>query len=334
MLRKNERGASSMIASFAPMEGITSHLYRRIHARFFPGVDRYYAPFLAPDAAGKVKASSLKELYPENNKDLELIPQILCNRPEAFLALSRELAAMGYREVNLNAGCPSGTVVPKHKGAGMLQDLRSLDAFLAEVFSHSTLRVTVKTRLGLERTDEFPAILDIYNAYPLSELVIHARARSGMYKSTPDLQAFASAFAVSLAPVCYNGNILDRRSYDVVMTTVPSLDRIMLGRGAVANPALFRELRGGPKLEKQELSAFLEEIFSAYLESGLGSRFSLGRMKEIWYYVNYMFPGAARELKRVNKAQDAADYRAAVSSLFASGLFDPDAAFPGTLPPL
>lgn len=124
-----------MYFSFAPMEGLTSSIFRQTHARFFPGVDRYYAPFLAPDGQGKVKRSALRELEPERNQGIDLVPQILCNRPEAFLALSRELAAMGYREVNLNAGCPSGTVVPKHKGAGMLADLRSLDDFLAEVFS-------------------------------------------------------------------------------------------------------------------------------------------------------------------------------------------------------
>ncbi len=321
-----------MIASFAPMEGLTSRVFRRTHARFFPGVDRYYAPFLAPDGQGKVKASALRDLDPEQNRDISLVPQILCNRPEAFLALSRELAAMGYGEVNLNAGCPSGTVVPKHKGAGMLADLDSLDRFLAEVFSVCPLRVSVKTRLGMESGAEFPRILEIFRRYPLSELIVHARPRDGMYRSTPELGAFAPALEGSPFPVCYNGNLLDRRSYEKVMLTFPELDRLMLGRGAIANPALFRVLRGGPPLEAQELRAFLDALCAALREEGLQERLILGRLKELWYYVNHMFPGAERELKQLNKARSLSDYESAGGRLFASGRFDPDAAFPGALP--
>jgi tRNA-dihydrouridine synthase len=314
------------------MEGLTSRVFRRTHARFFPGVDRYYAPFLAPDGQGKVKASALRDLDPEQNRDISLVPQILCSRPEAFLALSRELAAMGYGEVNLNAGCPSGTVVPKHKGAGMLADLDSLDRFLAEVFSACPLRVSVKTRLGMESGAEFPRILEIYRRYPLSELIVHARPRDGMYRSTPELGAFAPALEGSPFPVCYNGNLLDRRSYEKVMLTFPELDRLMLGRGAIANPALFRVLRGGPPLEAQELRAFLDALCAALREEGLQERLILGRLKELWYYVNHMFPGAERELKQLNKARSLSDYESAVGKLFASGRFDPDAAFPGALP--
>ena len=144
------------------MEGITSFVFRQVHARCFPGVDGYYAPFLAPDGQGRCKASALRELLPENNRDLKLTPQILTNSPEAFVNLSRELAAMGYEEVNLNAGCPSGTVVPKHKGAGMLADPDALDAFLDHVFSQCPISVSVKTRLGLESTAGFARLLEVY----------------------------------------------------------------------------------------------------------------------------------------------------------------------------
>ena len=321
-----------MIFSFAPMEGITTSLYRRTHARFFPGVDRYYAPFLAPDGSGRVKASALRELAPEQNTDLDLVPQILCNRAEAFLSLGRELAAMGYREVNLNAGCPSGTVVPKHKGAGMLLDLRSLEEFLDQVFSHTEMQVSIKTRLGLEKPEEFPAILELLNRYPFCELILHARVREGMYRSTPDLGAFAASSFASRAPVCYNGNLLAPAHLEKVMSTVPVLDRVMLGRGAVANPALFRQLRGGKKLEAQELFAFLDALEAGLVEKPLGERHILGCLKEIWYYVNHMFPGADRELKRINKARSLEEYRSALQILAAAGRFDPDGAFPGELP--
>ena len=321
-----------MILSFAPMEGVTSCIYRSVHAACFPGADRYYAPFLAPDGSGKVKLSALRDLLPENNPRGLPVPQILCNRAEPFLALSRELAAMGYEELNLNAGCPSGTVVPKHKGAGLLLDLDSLDRMLADIFSRCELKVSVKTRLGVESAAEFPAILELYDRYPLAELIVHARDRNGMYRSTPDLNAFSAALEQSRAPVCYNGNVLDRRSYDVVMSTFPALERLMLGRGAVTNPALFRILRGGEPLAASELRDFLDRLCGALRESGVQEHHVLGRLKEVWYYVNHMFPGADRELKRLNKAGTLTDYRAAVTEIFSSGRFEPAAAFPGALP--
>lgn len=314
------------------MEGLTYSQFRSVHVRFFPGVERYYAPFLAPDGQGRVKASALRDLDREANQGLCLVPQILCSSAEAFLALSRELAAMGFPEVNLNAGCPSGTVVPKHKGAGMLADLRSLEAFLDRVFNQCPVRVSVKTRLGLENTEEFPAILELLNRYPLSELILHARDRKGLYRSTPDLGAFAAAFASSRAPVCYNGNILSPAHAGQVLSRVPELDRLMAGRGAAADPALFRRLRGGPALEREELAQFLSALLSAYLASGIGDHYSLGRMKELWYYVNHKFPGCQRELKRLNKARSISDYRDAAKAVFASGRFDPEASFPGDFP--
>ena len=321
-----------MNLSFAPMEGLSYCEFRKIHARYFSGVDQYCAPFLAPDGQGRVKASALKDLAPEKNGDLQLLPQILCNSAEAFLALSRELMAMGYRQVDLNAGCPSGTVVAKHKGAGMLLDLKSLDAFLDEVFSHTELSVSVKTRLGLSDPAEFPAVLEVYNRYPVSELTVHARTRDGLYQSTPDLDAFSLAFRESRAPVRYNGNLLSPAHAEKVTADFPGLERLMIGRGAMANPALFRVLKSGDQLEKEELGAFLEELYSTYLDSGIGEHFSLNRMKELWYYVHHMFPGAERELKRVNKARTKEDYNAAVRDMLASGRFDPDAAFPGAIP--
>ena len=187
---------------FAPMEGITTHIYRRVHARLFGGADRYYAPFIAPDGSGNFRASSARDVLPENNTGIALVPQLLCNRAEPFLAVARQLADMGYEEVNLNLGCPSGTVVSKHKGSGAFADLGSLDDMLADIFSRAPVAVSVKTRMGLESVDEFGTILEIYNKYPIAELTIHARARSGMYKSPVDREAYLTAARNSRAPVC------------------------------------------------------------------------------------------------------------------------------------
>ena len=318
-----------MEIGFAPMEGVTGYIYRRVHREFFPGADIYRAPFIAPDSTGRFKAGSLRDVLPENNRDIPLLPQILANNPAAFLAVADELAAMGYTAVDLNVGCPSGTVVAKHKGSGMLSDLTSLDAFLDTVFSRCRLQVSVKTRLGLEGADEFPAILDIYRKYPVSRLCVHARTRSGMYKSPVDFGAFGKALAVFGERACYNGNIVSPGTYDALLDRFPSLSSLAVGRGAVADPALLRLLRGGSPLSLEEFREFHDRLVAETLASGLSEVFTVARMKEVWYYMIRKFPGGDRHLKAICKAKHLDDYTAAVRSLFAAKLYDETAFFAG-----
>ena len=315
-----------MELSFAPMEGITCSGYRRIHAELFPGADRYYVPFIAPDSTGRFKAGSLRDVLPENNTRLRLVPQLLCNAAAPFLAVARELREMGYEEVDLNVGCPSGTVVAKHKGAGMLGDLRQLDDCLADIFSRCPLRVSVKTRLGLHSADEFPAILELYRKYPLSRLIVHVRDRDGMYKSKPDVEAFAAALSCPF-PVEYNGNVFTPADLAALRERYPCLSAAMLGRGAVTNPALFRQLRGGAALTAGELEIFHDRLVEEYLASGLAPNFTVSRMKELWFYQLCMFPGSDRAGKTILKSRTLPDYRAAVSALFRNAAFDPNAGF-------
>lgn len=318
-----------MQLTFAPMEGVTGYIFRNVHARMFGGVDRYYSPFIAPDSAGAFKTGNLRDVLPENNRDLTLIPQILANRSEAFLAVARRLAELGYEEVDLNVGCPSGTVVAKHKGAGMLSDLRSLDVFLADVFSFSPVRISLKTRMGLNSTAEFGEILEIYNKYPICELIIHARDRAGMYKSTPDLATFAGAYGKCRAPVTYNGDIFTSDDLERVRGAVPELSRFMLGRGPAANPALFRQLRGGHALEEDELREFHDVLVAETLASGLSENFTVSRMKELWFYMGSLFPKGKRAIREINKSRSMSDYQAAVGTLFSGGGFDASSGFGG-----
>ena len=314
---------------YAPMEGVTGCAYRRVHARMFPGADRYFAPFIAPDGSGGFKLAMLRDLLPENNPQGLPTPQLLCNRAEPFLAAARVLAELGYDRVNLNVGCPSSTVVGKHKGAGMLLDLESLDRCLEEIFSRCPIAVSVKTRMGLASVSEFPAILEVYNKYPLAELIIHARDRAGMYKSLPDQAAFRAALPLCRCGVCYNGNIFAPSDLEGLPGEDQGLRAVMIGRGAAANPALFRRLKGGKAPELKELRDFHEALLEEYLSSGLDGRCAMARLKELWYYMQDMFPQSAGAMKAVYKSQRLSDYRSAVASLFAGGGFSPEGRFRG-----
>lgn len=316
-----------MELSFAPMEGVTYPEYRRVHARMFPGADRYYTPFIAPDPAGCFKGASLRGVLPENNAGLPLVPQLLVSSAAPFLEAAKVLRDLGYREVNLNVGCPSGTVTAKHKGAGMLADLDALDRCLGEIFARCPLAVSVKTRLGCASAAEFPEILKIYRRYPLSLLIVHARDRAGMYKSAPDLDAFAEALEDSPFPVAYNGDLFSPADVQALADRFPKAQGLMLGRGAVCDPSLFRRVRGGPALDVAELRAFHDALVEEYLSSGLSPAFTAARMKELWYYMCCLFPGAEKSIKAVLRSRSLSDYRATVDALFSAHSPDPAAHF-------
>ena len=316
-----------MFLSFAPLEGITTYTYRNLHNRLFGGADDYYAPFIAPDGSGNFKDSMLKDVLPENNRDIKLIPQILCNKAEAFLVVAKKLNELGYDEVNLNAGCASGTVVPKHKGAGMLIDLDSLDSFLDEVFSSCPIKVSVKTRMGVESTEEFPKILEIYNKYPLSKLIVHARDKAGKYQSKPDTDLFISSFSDNKNITAYNGDIFSLEHLNSIENKLPELQHIMVGRGAIANPALPRMLKGYKAADAKEFKNFHDELVAEYRNIGLTEFFTVGRMKELWYYGSYMFPNSGKSIKKIYKTRSLDDYLCASANFFASEKFEPESYF-------
>lgn len=312
-----------MFLSFAPMEGVTGADYRRVHRRFFPGVDRYYAPFVSPDAAGKIKHRQLDALRAEAEDSAPPVPQILTNDAAAFTAVARQLAELGYTEVNLNLGCPSGTVTGKGKGAALLADRDALCRLLDGIFAAPPTAVSVKTRMGWASTEEFAALLELYGGYPLAELIVHARDRAGLYRSRPDIGGFEGALRVGSFPVCYNGDIFSPADLEGLRKALPDVGRVMLGRGAAADPALFRLLRGGEPLDARELRAFLDALWEEFLASGLPPVYALARMKELWYYLRWKFPGGEKLLKKLLKSRRAEDYSAALDALFDSGCFEP-----------
>ncbi len=313
----------------APLEGITLCEYRKLHSTMFPGAEAYYTPFIAPDTQGNFREKYLRELLPDNNEGIKLVPQLLVNRPEPFLITVSKLKALGYNEVDLNTGCPSGTVFAKHKGSGMLTDLKELDSFLNTVFSQTEIAISIKTRMGVSDTAEFAGIAEIYAKYPLKQLVIHARCREGYYDSPPDIDGFAAIFEHMPFPVCYNGNIFSRSDLNALKEKVPGLELVMVGRGAIADPALIRTLLGGEKLRASELEQFHDALLEALLSRGMAPDHVLSHMKELWYYMIHKFSDAAQLYRSLNKTTRLGYYRSAVSELFSSGKFDPERSFSG-----
>lgn len=300
---------------FAPLEGITTYTYRNTHAEFFGGCDAYFAPFITPSDNEKLSIKSLRDIVPEKNQNVTLIPQVLTNQSQSFMKFENKVKELGYKDININLGCPSGTVVKKNRGSGFLRDPEGVDCFLAEVYEQSGLNVTVKTRSGFSNGQELENLMQIYNKYNMEELIIHPRTKIEYYKGEPDMEAFDAAVRISKNPVCYNGNIFSVLDYNKICEKYPEVERIMIGRGAVANPGIFREIKGGRRTETAELAEFTQVLAERYLQV-LGSEvYTLHKLKEIWMYTMWMYPEEKKLLKAIKKANHLGDLLSAVKSL-------------------
>ncbi|EOU1216889.1 tRNA-dihydrouridine synthase family protein [Clostridium perfringens] len=300
----------------APMEGITGFIYRNSYEKFFGGIDKYFAPFVVPNSSKSLKTKELRDILPENNKGINLVPQILTNDSEGFILTAKKLKDLGYNEINLNLGCPSGTVVGKKRGAGFLAHREELDKFLEEIFKINHMKISIKTRLGMDKPEEFYELIKIYNKYPMEELIIHPRTRQDFYGNKPNLEVFKDAISLSKNTVCYNGDIFTLEDHNKLVEEFKEVDKIMLGRGILANPALMNEILNNEFIDKKVLKEFHDEIFSKYREVFNEDRNAMFRMKELWGYMIYMFSNNKKYAKKIKKAQKVVDYNQAVTSLF------------------
>lgn len=296
---------------FAPMEGLTDSIYRQTHHKYFGGVDRYYMPFISPTIHRCLTHKEDRELPRADSVSFRAVPQILTKVAEDFLWAADICLERGYDEVNLNVGCPSGTVVSKGKGSGMLRELNALDAFLDQIFSTSALPVSVKTRLGLEEAEEFPEILAIFNHYPIRELTVHPRVRKQFYDGNVDMEMFRYAYENSTNPICYNGDLTGMSDISKLSHVFPGLGAVMLGRGLVADPGM---LCGGTNANT--LRAFHRELLEHYTEAFGGARNAMFRLKENWHYLYPRFEGSDKLWKRLRKTTDLAEFISITDEIF------------------
>lgn len=296
---------------FAPMEGLTDSIYRRTHHKYFPGVDAYYMPFLSPTIHRSLTHKEDRELPLADTMPFRAVPQILTKVPEDFLWAAQVCADRGYDEVNLNIGCPSGTVVSKGKGSGMLRDVAALDTFLETIFAGTSLPVSVKTRLGLEKPEEFPALLEVFNRYPIRELTIHPRVRKQFYDGSVHMEQFRYAAANSRNPLCYNGDILTLSQVEALAAEFPQIQSIMIGRGLIADPGM---LSGGTDVKA--LESFMNELMDIYTVEFGGARNAIFRLKENWGFLHSRFEGCEKLWKDLRKCTDAAQFRTITNQIF------------------
>lgn len=304
----------------APLEGVTTQVYRNAYHKYFRPMDKYFTPFLVPHTKKGFSAKEIREINPNNNKGLYVVPQILSNQAEDTVNTIHKLENYGYKEVNLNLGCPSKTVVSKNRGSGFLAMPEELDHFLEEIFEKTEVKISVKTRIGRDEPEEFYKLMELYNKYPLEELIVHPRTQKDFYRNTPNLSMFGYAVEQSRFPLCYNGDVKKREDKENIVETFPGISAIMLGRGVIANPFLtasFEKPEEQNEIDKDTLRNFHDALYEGYGQVSDGILPVLFKMKEIWTYMKELFPEDKKRIKKLKKAENAKDYEQAVVELFA-----------------
>lgn len=332
----------------APMEGVTGFIYRNTFARFFGGIDKYYTPFISPGEHRNFKSRELKDVLPDNNAGLNVAVQMLTNNAEHFIVTARKMMDFGYREVNLNLGCPSGTVVAKGKGSGFLSFPEKLDAFLDEIYSglaDTGLDISVKTRIGRYEQDEFYELLDIYNKYPISELIIHPRVQKDMYKNTPRMEIFDYAVEHSKNPLVYNGDICTVEDYERFaghylknaenVPDEPKSDKernnkesdkksakitaVMLGRGLISNPGLAVQIVSGGCPDRSTLKDFFDALVWAYRAEIPDEKNVVFKIKENLFYLVNLFEDKEEYWKKIRKSDNLMELAAIARRMIVDG---------------
>ena len=301
----------------APMEGITNYVYRNAYHQYFHPMDKYFTPFISAKPNKRLSNKEINEISPETNKGMYIVPQIMTKNAEDFLQTAEILMDYGHHELNLNLGCPSGTVTAKGKGAGFLAEPDALDRFLDGIFGKLDVKISIKTRIGTDYEEEWLRLMEIYNKYPLEELIIHPRLLIDYYKNTPHLDVYQQAVDGVKAPLCYNGDLFTEEAYEIISNRFPGTESFMYGRGLIANPGLVASIRENKKLDKKNLRAFHDYIYAEYKEIMSGDRNVLFRMKELWAHMIKIFNDYEKYAKKIKKAQKCSEYDAAVSCLFA-----------------
>ena len=300
---------------FAPLEGITGFIYRNTYEKHFGGISKYFTPFITTNQHFKIQNREKKDILSENNRGIYLVPQILTNNAEQFIDMARKIQDLGYQEINLNLGCPSRTVVTKNKGSGFLAYPEELNQFLDEIFwACKDMEISIKTRIGMENPEEFDRILQIYNKYPLKELIIHPRLQIDYYKNHPNMEVFKESIEKANVPLCYNGDLFTVQDIENFQKEYPQVENVMLGRGILKAPTLLHELQGEER-NLQKWHEFLSELCEEYRKELSGDTNVLYKMKEHWYYLFQSLPDCDKAIKSMRKVKDLNSYRILVKSI-------------------
>ena len=306
--------------SLGPFQGITDAPFRNVFKRHFSGIDKFYTPFFTGiHKEEHAKNLQGEEIDPRCNDVETLTPQILSTDADEILRFAKQCKELGYKEINLNMGCPFPRVANKKRGSGLLPYPDKVEAMLEGVFEQiDDMKFSVKCRLGYFSPDEIDAIIPVFNRFPLSELIIHPRIGKQLYKGEADVERFKALIPYINAPLVYNGDIFSVDSFKRIREAVQPMEQFMLGRGILTNPFLAEEIKNGDTSDDktQRLHAYVLDLYDDRLRHAGGSPKVLGRMKELWSYLMNSFEEPQVVWRKIKKINALKEYEDAVGFIF------------------
>ena len=304
----------------SPLQGFTDFRFRNAFQKFFGGIDQYLAPYIRIKGNLDIKAAHKRDILPENNQALDLVPQIITKDADEFLFVVEHIQKLGYDELNWNLGCPYPMVAKRGMGSGLLKSPDKIDEILKRVSSESDIRLSIKMRLGYEDSQEIFQVLPVLEHYPLTNIAIHPRIGKQLYKGEVDLEAFEECIGQSSHKIFYNGDITSVQRFREMKDRFPAISHWMIGRGLIADPFLPAMIKADnpvyPENRYEAFNTFHDLLLSSYEEALSGPKHLLMKMYSFWEYFIYSFPSSPRGLRKIRKAKNISAYREAVKQVF------------------
>ena len=304
----------------SPLQGFTDFRFRNAQNKLFGGIDTFYSPYIRLNGKMVVKRSYERDLLPENNLGLEVIPQVITNDADEFLFVANYVRELGYKELNWNLGCPYPMVTKSGMGSGLINNPDKINHILDRAHSETDIIVSIKMRLGYENSEEILDVLPILDTYPIKNIAIHARTGKQLYKGGVHLDAFQQCIDSTIHKLYYNGDITSVAKFHEMQQRFPSINHWMIGRGLISDPFLPSMIKNNtseyPANKIELFSAFHDTLYAIYSESLSGSTHILLKMYHLWEYFSVTFSNPHKVLKKIKKAQSIRNYKAEVAKIF------------------
>jgi tRNA-dihydrouridine synthase len=307
----------------SPLQGFTDFRFRNAQNKIFGGIDTFYAPYIRLNGKLVIKAAYQRDLLPENNSELEVIPQIITNDADEFLFVSKYVQELGYKELNWNLGCPYPMVTKCGMGSGLISNTEKINQILHKVHNESDILVSMKMRLGYDTTEEILDVFPILEKYPVKNVAIHARIGKQLYKGGVHLDAFQACVDNTNLKLYYNGDITTVAKFKEMQVRFPTVDHWMIGRGLIADPFLPSMIKNDsfeyPKNKMELFSTFHDTLYEGYSESLSGSTHILLKMHHLWEYFSVIFSNPHKVAKNIKKAKSIRNYEQTVKEIIKAG---------------
>jgi tRNA-dihydrouridine synthase len=307
----------------SPLQGFTDFRFRNAFHKYFGGIDTFYSPYIKINGKLVIKGSYERDILPENNNTLQVIPQIITNDAEEFLFVTKYVQQLGYKELNWNLGCPYPMVAKCGMGSGLISNTSQIEHILKRVHNETDIIVSMKMRMGYENPTEILDVFPILEQYPIKNIAIHARIGKQLYKGGVDLDSFQKCLDTSKQKIYYNGDITSVEKFRTMQERFPSIDHWMIGRGLIADPFLPSMIKNNtteyPKNKLEIFEAFHDTIYQEYDSYLQGPTPIRMKMLGFWEYFSESFSNPQKTYKKIKKAGNSKNYEAAVKEIFKNG---------------